>query len=68
MRLPDVRRPGRSLHHVSAAIIALVSGLMAAGAAAAVSPNGRLQIIQLDVGQGDGALLITASVRTVRWR
>jgi beta-lactamase superfamily II metal-dependent hydrolase len=28
-------------------------------AAAAVTPNGRLQIYHLDVGQGDGALLIT---------
>jgi beta-lactamase superfamily II metal-dependent hydrolase len=27
--------------------------------AAAVTPNGRLQIIQLDVGQGDGAVLIS---------
>src|SRR5512141_976593 len=33
--------------------------------ARAVTPNGRLQIIQLDVGQGDGALLISPLGQTV---
>jgi beta-lactamase superfamily II metal-dependent hydrolase len=37
----------------------LLSLLLAASAAPAVTPNGKLQIIHLDVGQGDGAVLIS---------
>ena len=33
--------------------------------ARAVTPNGRLQVIHLDVGQGDGALLISPLGQTV---
>ncbi len=49
--------PTRRLRAASFAL--LLACLLAWPAAAAVTPNGRLQIIHLDVGQGDGALLIS---------
>ncbi|MEO5616141.1 MAG: hypothetical protein ABIS67_00065, partial [Candidatus Eisenbacteria bacterium] len=45
--------------------LALLLACASAAPARAVAANGRLQIIQLDVGQGDGALLITPLGQTV---
>lgn len=50
----------RSLRAAFAAACAcLTFATFAAPASAAVTPNGRLQIYHLDVGQGDGALIVT---------
>ncbi len=49
-------------HRFSILLKALLLGAVAvasAGTAGAVTPNGRLQIIHLDVAQGDGAVLIS---------
>ena len=52
--------PIRSLRAALAAAFAcLTFATFAAPASAAVTPNGRLQIYHLDVGQGDGALIVT---------
>ncbi len=52
--------PIRSLRAALAAVCASVTfATFAAPASAAVTPNGRLQIYHLDVGQGDGALIVT---------
>lgn len=45
-------------HALRAVLLALLSTI-AAVPAVAVTPNGRLQIIHLDVGQGDGAVMIS---------
>ena len=45
-------------HSVRFILIAILLTFSAISAAA-VTPNGRLQIIHLDVGQGDGAVLIS---------
>lgn len=42
-----------------AAVLLAASSLAVVGAARAVTPNGRLQIIHLDVAQGDGAVIIS---------
>ena len=49
--------PFRARAALFASLLALL--LFPAGPATAVTPNGRLQIIHLDVGQGDGALIIS---------
>src|SRR6185436_7750733 len=49
--------PFRARAALFASLLALL--LFPAGPAGAVTPNGRLQIIHLDVGQGDGAVLIS---------
>lgn len=46
-------------HLCAALAVACLTLAIALPAAAAVTPNGRLQIIHLDVGQGDGAVLIS---------
>ena len=43
----------------AAALAAACCILLSAAPALAVTPNGRLQIIHLDVGQGDGAVIIS---------
>jgi beta-lactamase superfamily II metal-dependent hydrolase len=47
------------MRHCGAAWLAAALALAFAVPASAVTPNGRLQIIQLDVGQGDGAVIIS---------
>ncbi len=47
------------IRHFAVALATTALGLALAGPAPAVTPNGRLQIIHLDVGQGDGAVLIS---------
>jgi beta-lactamase superfamily II metal-dependent hydrolase len=47
------------IHPRGAALAAAALILALAAPAGAVTPNGRLQIIHLDVGQGDGALIIS---------
>ena len=49
--------PSRARTALSASLLALM--LFAPRPAAAVTANGRLQVIHLDVGQGDGALIIS---------
>src|SRR5512136_775150 len=44
---------------LAAACVAAFLVLLSAVPAGAVTPNGRLQIIHLDVGQGDGAVIIS---------
>ena len=44
---------------LGAALLAVACCLLPCAPAQAVTPNGRLQLIHLDVGQGDGTLLIT---------
>lgn len=45
--------------HVPRIVLSIAIALSLASPAAAVTANGRLQIIHLDVGQGDGAVLIS---------
>ncbi len=47
------------VRHLRALGACLLLSLTTAVSAFAVTPNGRLQIIHLDVGQGDGAVMIT---------
>ena len=58
--MPPTRLSGTARIAVALAIVlALAFTLAVAAPAGAVTPNGRLQIIHLDVGQGDGAVIIT---------
>jgi len=59
MRSHHVRRTGRAATSCAAFALLVAFTLGMATAAGAVTANGRLQIIQLDVGQGDGAVVIT---------
>ncbi len=62
-RLPDVvsRRTSRA---ALPALLALLAALLLPGAAHAIAGNGKLQIHHIDVGQGDGALLISPNGQT----
>ena len=51
--------------HPIAAALAVCLALLCAAPARAVTATGRLQVIQLDVGQGDGALIISPLGATV---
>ena len=54
--MPPTRVPGPAI--IAAALI-LATAFALPMPAGAVTPNGRLQIIHLDVGQGDGAVIIS---------
>jgi beta-lactamase superfamily II metal-dependent hydrolase len=56
--MPGYRLPRVDTHVLWAALPALLS-LLVARPAEAVFTNGKLQIVHLDAGQGDGAVLIT---------
>jgi beta-lactamase superfamily II metal-dependent hydrolase len=47
------------IRHLCTALLVATLALALASPAAAVTATGRLQVIQLDVGQGDGAILIS---------
>src|SRR5512143_1142657 len=51
--------PNRAFRAAGAAALLAFSLAAQSSPAAAVTANGRLQIIHLDVGQGDGAVLIS---------
>ena len=53
------------IQHLRAACLACLLTLLPAGSAQAVTATGRLQVIHLDVGQGDGALIISPFGQTV---
>src|SRR5262249_41132127 len=56
--------PRRVLRSFRSAVAVVALALLVPGVAAAISGNGKLQIHHIDVGQGDGALLISPNGQT----